>query len=155
MLTSVGRFLRKLRIDEGEILRDMAKKLGVSSAFLSAVENGKKKVPEVWITKLEELYSLTPVQVTELKDAIIESSDTIELNIRNASSANRQLAVSFARQFDTLDEETTKKLFSIFYDPVSYGPSGYVYPEETFEILLLSVQRKAVNVFLIHHPGYS
>ncbi len=113
MLTSVGRFLRKLRIDEGEILRDMAKKLGVSSAFLSAVENGKKKVPEVWITKLEELYSLTPVQVTELKDAIIESSDTIEINIRNASSANRQLAVSFARQFDTLDEETTKKLFSI------------------------------------------
>ena len=113
MLTSVGRFLRKLRIDEGEILRDMAKKLGVSSAFLSAVENGKKKVPEVWITKLEELYSLTPVQITELKDAIIESSDTIELNIRNASSANRQLAVSFARQFDTLDEETAKKLFSI------------------------------------------
>ena len=113
MLTSVGRFLRKLRIDEGEILRDMAKKLEVSSAFLSAVENGKKKVPKTWIPKLEELYSLTPEQITELKDAIVESSDTIELNIRDTSDANRQLAISFARQFDTLDEETTNKLFSI------------------------------------------
>ena len=43
MLTSIGRFLRKLRIDHGEILKDMADALGVSSAFLSAVENGKKK----------------------------------------------------------------------------------------------------------------
>lgn len=113
MLTSVGRFLRKLRIDEGEILRDMARKLGVSPAFLSAVENGKKKVPEAWLPKLKELYSLSSEQIAELKDAIVESSDTIELNIRNASTENRQLAVSFARQFDTLDEETTKKLFNI------------------------------------------
>ena len=42
MITSLGRFLRKLRIDQGEILKDMADKLGVSVSFLSAVENGKK-----------------------------------------------------------------------------------------------------------------
>ena len=113
MITSVGRFLRKLRIDNGEILRDMADKLKVSSAFLSAVENGKKKVPEAWIPKLEELYSLTSEQMEELRAAIVESSDTVEINIHNASIPNRQLAVSFARQFDTLDEETAKKLFDI------------------------------------------
>ena len=113
MITSVGRFLRKLRIDNGEILRDMADKLKVSSAFLSAVENGKKKVPEAWIPKLEEFYSLTSEQMEELRVAIVESSDTVEINIHNASIPNRQLAVSFARQFDTLDEETAKKLFDI------------------------------------------
>ena len=31
MLTSLGKFLRKLRIDQGEILKDMADKLGVQS----------------------------------------------------------------------------------------------------------------------------
>ena len=113
MITSVGRFLRKLRIDKGEILRDMAKNLGVSSAFLSAVENGKKKVPEAWLPKLEDLYSLTAEQISGLKDAIIESSDTIELNVGSASRENRQLAISFARQFETIDEETAKKLYSI------------------------------------------
>ena len=55
MLPSIGRFLRKLRIDNGEILKDMAEALGVSSAFLSAVENGKKKMPEGWIEKLKTM----------------------------------------------------------------------------------------------------
>ena len=44
MLTSLGRFLRKLRIDRGEILKNMAEKLEVTSSFLSAVENGKKRM---------------------------------------------------------------------------------------------------------------
>ena len=42
MLTSLGKFLRKLRIDNNELLKDMAQKLNVSVSFLSAVENGKK-----------------------------------------------------------------------------------------------------------------
>ena len=112
MLTSVGKFLRKLRIDRGEILRDMARNLDVSPAFLSAVENGKKNMPEAWLSKIENLYSLSFAQVAELKDAMVESRETIELNIRNASLRNRQLAITFARQFDALDEDTVQKLFS-------------------------------------------
>ena len=48
MLTSIGRFLKKLRIDRGEILKDMAEKLDVTVSFLSAVENGKKHMPSAW-----------------------------------------------------------------------------------------------------------
>jgi len=113
MITSIGIFLRKLRIEKGEILKTMAETLGVSSAFLSAVENGKKKLPDAWIPRLEEEYNLSAEQVEELKRAIIESGDTVELNIRNASAGNRQLAISFARQFDSLDEETSKMIFTI------------------------------------------
>ncbi len=46
MLTEFGKAIRKIRLDKGEILKDMAKRLGISSAFLSAVENGRKNVPE-------------------------------------------------------------------------------------------------------------
>ena len=42
MITEYGKFLRKLRIDQGQILKTMAEKLGVSAPFLSAVENGKQ-----------------------------------------------------------------------------------------------------------------
>ena len=52
MITEYGKFLRKLRIDQGQILKTMAEKLGVSSAFLSAVENGKKKIPKTREEKL-------------------------------------------------------------------------------------------------------
>lgn len=113
MLTSIGRFLRKLRIDNGEILKDMAEALGVSSAFLSAVENGKKRMPESWAEKLKTIYSFTPDQTQALQAAVIDTNDAVELNLQNASPGNRALAISFAREFDSLDDETSRKIFEI------------------------------------------
>ena len=115
MLTEIGKFLRKLRIDKGEILRDMAMKLEVSSAFLSAVENGKKKIPDSWLLKLQNLYSLDQDQMTQLKEAVLASSDTIELNIANASEERKRLAISFARQFESLDDDLSIKIFSLLH----------------------------------------
>lgn len=113
MLTSIGKFLRKLRIDNGEILKDMADALGVSSAFLSAVENGKKKMPESWIEKLKAIYSFTSEQTEELQKAIIDTNDMVEIHLQNASTENRTLAISFAREFDSLDDETSKKILEV------------------------------------------
>ena len=91
----------------------MAKELEVSSAFLSAVENGKKKMPEYWYTKLEELYSLDSPKINELKNAVLESGKTIELDIGSSSRESKQLAISFARQFNSLDEETSRQIYNI------------------------------------------
>ncbi len=59
MITELGKFLRRLRIDHGEILYNMATKLGVSITFLSSVETGKKNMPSEWVDKLSALYSLS------------------------------------------------------------------------------------------------
>ena len=129
MITSVGRFLRKLRIDRGEILKTMAQTLEVSSAFLSAVENGKKKFPDAQLEKMEDYYNLTTNQMEELKTAVIESSDVVELNMSNVSFENRQLAVSFARKFDSLDEETSRKklIFLISIRRINVCPTTQMY----------------------------
>ncbi len=113
MGTAIGGFLRKLRLQKGEKLKDMAENLNVSSAFLSAVENGKKKMPDSWYSKLTSLYNLSVKQQEDLQTAVIESGETIELNIRDISSSNRELAICFARHFDALDEETRKQIFTI------------------------------------------
>ena len=113
MTTSLGKFLRALRIENQEILRDMANNLGVSSAFLSAVENGKKKLPDSWYEKLAELYSLTKKQQEELKQAVMESSDIVQLNIANSTCYQWNLSVSFAREFNSIDEDLCKKLFDL------------------------------------------
>ncbi len=113
METSVGKYLRKLRLSKGEILKTMATNLGVSSAFLSAVENGKKKLPEAWYEKLYRYYNLSSKQMEELKRAVIESNDMVEIDIRNTTEINRKFAISFARQFDSLDEETCQQLLRI------------------------------------------
>ncbi len=113
MNTEIGTFLRNLRLNHQQILKDMAKVLGVSSAFLSAVENGKKNMPEAWYSVLKKEYALTNEKMDSLRQAAMESQKTVSLNISKASASNRQLAVSFARQFDELDETTSKKILSI------------------------------------------
>ena len=110
MLTHLGTFLRTLRMENGELLKTMAEKLEVSSAFLSAVENGKKKMPALWEEKLLSIYHLSQQQLYDLQKAVADTNDAIELNLKNTSSHNRDLALSFARHFDSLDAETSKKI---------------------------------------------
>ena len=110
MITSLGKFLRILRIQHGEILKNMADRLGVSSAFLSGVENGKKKMPASWFERLRELYELDDQQAEELRKANLETVSQIELNIRDAPQPQRELAILFARQFNDIDEKTSRQI---------------------------------------------
>lgn len=113
MITDLGRFLRKLRIDRGEILKDMADRLGVSVSFLSAVENGKKRMPSAWNTRLCELYRLTPEQMRIFTTAIAETEESLEMDFYGVAAGKRELAVSFARKFSDFDEgqiEAIKKI---------------------------------------------
>ena len=59
MLTKFGKELRKIRIEHDEILKDMADKLNVTAAYLSAVENGNRKMPDSWINIITEEYNLS------------------------------------------------------------------------------------------------
>lgn len=113
MLTSVGKFLRKIRIDNNEILADMAEKLDVSSSFLSSIENGKKKLPAGWNKKISELYKLNETQSENLDQAIAEAEQSYEISFAGVARQNREIAVSFARKFATIDEEQIEKIKKI------------------------------------------
>ena len=105
MLTSLGRFLRKLRIDNGEILKNMADRLNVTVSFLSAVENGKKHMPPSWNTRICSLYKLNNQQQSEFSAAVAETEDALAMDFNGVSLGKRELAVSFARKFAEFDEE--------------------------------------------------
>lgn len=113
MITSLGKFLRKLRIEQGEILKNMADKLGVSVSFLSAVENGKKKMPSAWNIKLCELYQLTPRQKQEFTAAIAETEESLQMDFCGVTAGKRELAVSFARKFSDFDEKQIELIKNI------------------------------------------
>lgn len=110
MLTDFGRFLRKLRIDSGEILKDMADKLKVSSAYLSAVEMGKRNIPEKWVSKIAELYNLSIEEKTQLSNAADNSAKSITLHFSNISNSHKETAILFAREFENVDTETLDKI---------------------------------------------
>lgn len=113
MLTSFGKFCRKLRIDNGELLKDMADKLGVTSSYLSAVENGKRNVPQKWVKIITDLYSLDEDQENELRISARESQNTVKVDFKGFSMEDKSDFMALARQFKDLDESdkvTIKKI---------------------------------------------
>lgn len=105
MLTNFGRALRKMRIDHGEYLKDMAAKLEVTVAYLSAVENGKREVPDSWCEKLSETYHLSLEERKELQQYAYEKKDSVKIELSGIEQEEKQLALAFARSFKTLSSE--------------------------------------------------
>ncbi len=113
MLTALGKFLKKLRVDRNEVLKDMSARLEVTASFLSAVENGKKRMPSEWNGKLCEAYGLDADARKLLTSAIAETESSIDLDLTGSNPANRELAVFFARRFAILDSDQVKAIQKI------------------------------------------
>ena len=110
MVTKLGKFLRKLRIDEGEVLLDMARKLGVSASFLSAVENGNKRMPPKWNEALPKIYSLAASAKDAFTAAIADSETGIGIDFRGVGAEQRRLGVALAREIRTLPPNKVEQL---------------------------------------------
>jgi HTH-type transcriptional regulator, competence development regulator len=115
MLTLFGKFCRKLRIDHSELLKDMATKLGVTSSYLSAVENGKRKVPQDWVGKISTLYSLNSDEQKELSQAAQDSQKVVKIDFEGLSIDDKNTLMALARQFPGLDEDAKKAIQNILH----------------------------------------
>lgn len=74
MLTEVGKLLRKVRIENNELLYDMAKRIGMTSSQLSGVENNVDKRLTVDQTeKAISEYSLKHTDAELLRNYSIKS----------------------------------------------------------------------------------
>lgn len=109
MVNNFGKFCRKLRIDKSELLYDMAKKLGVSSAFLSKVENGKKKPPKEWREILIDEYDLDADQIMQLDQYMYEAQNYDSIDISGMNDSDKMMMLSFARKFDSIDKDNLRK----------------------------------------------
>ncbi|MEO2800319.1 helix-turn-helix domain-containing protein [Flavonifractor plautii] len=112
MLTEFGKALRKIRIDRQQLLRDMADKLGVSSAYLSAVETGKRRIPQDWVSKIASIYSLSCEEQADLQSAADNSVFDVTISLVNASEPKRNAVLSFARALDGLNDEDLKRIMA-------------------------------------------
>lgn len=114
MLSNFGKVLRKYRIDHELLLRDMADAIGVSIAFLSAVEVGKKKVPAELISKLSNIYSLDKKTLDDLKEAAALSNNEIRFtNIDQMGRTDRETVLAFAKNFESLDAKKKEQLLAL------------------------------------------
>ncbi len=112
--TEFGQYFKILRIKHQEVLNDAKSFLNVSSAFISAVECGKKPIPSDWYGKIVAHYKLNKKEQEELQTAINNSAKSIKIDITNASPEVKNLALQFQRSFENLDEETANEILKIF-----------------------------------------
>lgn len=110
MVNSFGKFCRKLRIDNDQLLADMAKELGVSSAFLSKVENGRKKPPKSWRNKIILRYQLDESKIAELDECLFEAMNSDSIDISEYTDENKEMLLSFARNLDSMDRRKKEQL---------------------------------------------
>ena len=113
MLTSLGKYLRTFRIQQGELLKDMATLLDVAPAYLSSIENGKRLPTRKFISNIIESYNLNDAQIDELNTAFYETLDEVNLNTQNATPMQKDLCISFARKFNTLNDSQIDKIRKI------------------------------------------
>lgn len=109
-ITSIGRFLRKLRIDHSEIMKDMAGKFGMTSAYLSAIELGKRPLPKDFIEKVLGAYSLSEFETKALEKAVVLSASEISISLDGKTDEEKELIVGFARTLGKMDEARMQQL---------------------------------------------
>jgi transcriptional regulator with XRE-family HTH domain len=115
MFTEFGKLIRKARIDRGLLLKDMAEGLGVSSAYLSAVETGKKTVSDDLTRKVASYLgvSLDSPEFREIEDSAQISRGQIALEVRDLSQKHQETALAFARQFGEMKSTELDKLLAL------------------------------------------
>ncbi len=112
-MTEFGKYARKIRIENKENMRDMAKNIGVSAAFLSATEVGKKKIPLKWIEIISNIYRLSEKQKLELEQVIHITNKQVSINLENLSKEEKELSIMFARTIENVKPDTLEKLRKI------------------------------------------
>jgi hypothetical protein len=83
--TEFGKFLRTLRIQKDVSAQELSDYLGVTAAYLSAVETGKRNIPAVWESGIVEKFRLSPTDRERLRGAIAVSSPYSAKTIRKGA----------------------------------------------------------------------
>lgn len=115
-LTQLGKFLRKLRIDHQLNQLDLAQKLGISVAFYSAVESGRKPMPAELRLKVINYYNLSDAQILEVDTAIEMSKTELKISMEDLDDSEKELVACFARNFKTLEEDKKARIREILFN---------------------------------------
>jgi len=119
MATEFGTKVQRLRQLAGMTLYEVAQKMNMSSAFLSAVENGRKRVPDDFVGKLADAIPEAKAQERELEALANQAREQVVLPLPKANRQDADLATVLARKFNTLSEAQKQRIRAILdnYNP--------------------------------------
>ena len=116
-MSPLGEWLRKYRLENRITLREMSRRIGVSAAFLSAVEIGNKAVTERILNDIISVFGFEEDKAHELRLAADRSRNSVRVEIgRNQPRGDAEIAALFARNFGGLDEDQKDRIRKLLED---------------------------------------
>ncbi|MER8480559.1 MULTISPECIES: helix-turn-helix transcriptional regulator [unclassified Mesorhizobium] len=112
-MTPFGEKLRVLRNERGVTQKDMAKAIGVSAAYLSALEHGRRGAPS-WtlIQKIIGYFNIIWDDAEELARLAETSHPRVRLDTSGLSPAATELANLLADNIEKLDEAELRRIIA-------------------------------------------
>jgi transcriptional regulator with XRE-family HTH domain len=110
-MTPLGAKLRRMRADRGIALKDMAKALNVSSAYLSALEHGKRGKP-TWflVQRIIAYFNVIWDEAEEIQRLAEISDPKISIDTSAQAPEATELTNILAREIGRLSPEDCKAL---------------------------------------------
>lgn len=132
MLTPFGKAIRTLRLQKGWRLLDLAQCMGKTPAFLSAVETGRKPIPDGFVRAVANAMDLSAEEIRELRRAADRTRK--EVRVAALHEEQRELVAAFARRLDEIPDDLIADLKKIvlksyiFESPFARKRAGIVVP---------------------------
>lgn len=121
-MTPFGRKLREMRAARGVLLKEMAAELGVSAAYLSALEHGNRGRPSrVFVQQISAYFNLAWDDVDELERLAELSHPRIVVDTAGLSPQATELANRLAEVIGRLDEGTVERLLATLESAIQDG----------------------------------
>ena len=110
-LTPFGIAIRKFRLDKRLRLLDLAERLKKSPAFLSAIETGRKTIPDGFVLDVARAMELTTDELGSLRKAADRTRKHVK--IEKLPEDQRELVAAFARRLDKVPADMMAELKKI------------------------------------------
>lgn len=110
-LSNFGKTVRKIRIDKNIMQKDMAYEMDYTPAYLSAIESGKRILPDGFLNKLFKVYCFTDEEKGSLVKAA--ESDTSEFVFKADAydNATKELLLSISKK--EISRDVVEELLAI------------------------------------------
>lgn len=110
-LTPFGIAVRKLRLDKHLRLLDVAKLLDCSAAFVSAIETGRKPIPDGFVLTVARAMKLSTEELATLRKAADRTRKHV--SIEKLPENQREIVAAFARRLDKVPPDMMAELKKI------------------------------------------
>lgn len=94
-------------------MAQMAKAIGITSAYLSTIERGKRNIPKNLTQNVINHYKLSNEQVAELQKAEYLSMDSFEIDLSDVDLDKKTLVLSLAKNLKNMTYEQVEMIKNI------------------------------------------